>query len=72
VVKKQARREKFLAEMEAVAPFSLLLSLIEAFYPRVEPHGGRPPYPPGMILRIHLMQNWYCLRDEAMEHALID
>ena len=24
------------------------------------------------MLRIHLMQNWYCLSDEAMEDALIE
>ena len=31
-VKKPTRRETFLAEMEAVVPFSVLLSLIEPFY----------------------------------------
>ena len=38
-VKKQTRRETFLAEMEKVVPFSELLSMIEPFYPRV----GRQP-----------------------------
>ena len=71
-VKKQTRREAFLAEMEAVVPFSLLLSLLEPFYPRVGPRGGRPPYPLEVMLRIHLMQNWYSLSDEAMENELID
>ena len=32
-VKKQTRREAFLEEMEAVVPFSVLLSLLEPFYP---------------------------------------
>ena len=58
--------------MEAVAPFSLLLSLLEPFYPRVGLQGGRPPYPPEVMLRIHLMQNWYALSDAAMENELID
>ena len=42
-VRKQTRKEKFLCEMEAVLPFSLLLKLM-AFYPQVGPQGakGRP------------------------------
>ena len=71
-VKKQTRREAFLAEMEAVVPFSLLVSLLEPFYPRVGPQGGRPPYPLQGMLRIHLMQNWSALSDEAMENERID
>ena len=39
-VKKQTRRETFLAEMEAVAPFSLLVGLLEPFYLPVGPHKG--------------------------------
>ena len=69
---KQTRREAFLAEMEAVAPFSLLVSLLEPFYPRVAPQGGRPPYPLEVMLRIHLMQNRSALSDEAMENERID
>ena len=51
--------------MEAVVPFSVLLSLMEPFYPRVGPQGGKPPYPPEVMLWIHLMQNWYSLSDAA-------
>jgi hypothetical protein len=43
--KKQTRREKFLAEMEAVVPWSRLLALIEAHYPKAGPKGGRSPMP---------------------------
>ena len=32
-VKKQTRRETFLAEMEEVVPFSELIRMIEPFYP---------------------------------------
>ena len=71
-VKKQTRREAFLEEMEAVAPFSVLLSLLEPFYSRVGPQGGRPPYRAEVMLPIHLMQNWYSLSDAAMENELID
>ena len=71
-VKKQTRRERFLAEMEEVVPFSELLSMLEPFYPRVGRQGGRPAYRLEVMLRIHLMQNWNSLSDEAMENELID
>ena len=71
-VKKQTRRERFLAEMEEVVPFSELIRMIEPFYPRVGLQGGRPPYRLEVMLRIHLMQNWNSLSDEAMENDLID
>ena len=69
VVKKQTRREKFLSQMEEVVPWSALLSLIASFYPVQGPQEGRLAE---TMLRIHLMQNWYCLSDEAMEDALIE
>ena len=71
-VRKQTRKEKFLCEMEAVLPFFALVKLMEPFYPQGGPQGGRPPYGLETMLRIHLMQNWWFLRDEAMEDALID
>ena len=54
--------------MEAVVLFSVLLSLMEPFYPQGGPQGGRPPYPLQVMLRLHLMQNWYFLSDAAMEN----
>ena len=53
-------------------PFSTLMKLMESFYPQVGPQGGRPPYGLETMLRIHLMQNWWSLTDDAMEDALID
>ena len=38
--KKRTRRERFLAEMEAVVPWKALIDLIEPHYPRVTVHGG--------------------------------
>ena len=46
--------------------------LLEPFHPRVGRQGGRPPYRLEVMLRIHLMQNWNSLSDEAMENDLID
>ena len=40
--KKQTRRERFLAEMEAVVPWSALLAVIEPHYPTTG-RRGRPP-----------------------------
>ncbi len=71
-VRKQTRKEKFFCEVEAVLPFSALVKLVEPFYPQVGPQEGRPPYGLETMLRIHLMQNWWSLKDEAMEDALID
>ena len=41
--KKRTRRERFLAEMEAVVPWKALVDLIEPHYPRTSSKGGRPP-----------------------------
>jgi len=70
--KKRTKREKFLAEMEQVVPWQTLLELIEPCYPKASKKGGRPPYPPATMLRIHLMQQWYSLSDPAIEEALIE
>ena len=70
--KKQTKREKFLAEMEAVVPWQALIDLIEPHCPKASKKGGRPPYPLTTMLRIHLLQQWYSLSDPAMEEALIE
>ena len=68
--KKTTRREVFLAEMEQVVPWHLLLNVIEPFYPVAG--RGRRPYPLLAMLRVHLMQNWFGLSDPAMEEALYE
>ena len=70
--KKQTKREKFLSEMEVVVPWQALIDLIEPHYPKTSKKGGRPPYPLAVMLRIHLLQQWYSLSDPAMEKALIE
>ena len=69
--KKRTRRERFLAEMEAVVSWSAWIDRIEPYDPRTSRKGGRPPFPLEIMLRIHLMQPWYDLSDPAMEDALI-
>ena len=67
--KKKTKREKFLAEMEAVVPWAALIALIEPYYPKASKKGGRPPYPLATMLRIHLLQQWYSLSDPAMDRG---
>lgn len=68
--RKRTRRETFLAEMEQVVPWTILLNLIEPVYPKAG--NGRPPYPLKAMLKVHLMQNWFGLSDPGMEEALYD
>ena len=68
--RKQTRREIFLAEMEQVVPWDALLGLIESVYPKAGK--GRRPYPIRMMLRIHLLQNWFGYSDPAMAEALYE
>jgi transposase, IS5 family len=70
--KKLTRREKFLAEMEAVVPWARLTALIEPHYPKAGPKGGRPPMPLEVMLRVYCLQQWYALSDPAAEEALYD
>src|SRR4051794_5235818 len=68
--KKQTRRDRFLAEMEAVVPWARLVERLRPFYPKGE--RGRPPIGLERMLRIHFLQQWYGLADGAMEDALYD
>ena len=68
--KKVTRREKFLARMEEVIPWTQLLTVIEPFYPKGK--RGRPPIGLERMLRVYFLQQWYALADEALEDALYD
>src|SRR6056297_3403217 len=70
--KKQTRREKFLAEMDGVVPWTRLLALVEPHYPKAGPKGGRPPMPLETMLRVYFLQNWYALSDPMAEEMLYD
>jgi len=67
---KVTRRERFLAEMDAVIPWSRLLALIEPHYPKAGK--GTQPLPMDRMLRIYFMQSWFNLSDPATEDALYD
>jgi len=67
---KVTRRERFLAEMNAVIPWGRLLGLIEPYYPKAG--NGTQPLPMERMLRIYFMQNWFNLSDPGAEDALYD
>lgn len=64
------RRERFLAEMDAIIPWQRLLGLIEVHYPK----GGRGRQPLGLekMLRIYFLQLWFDLSDPQAEDAIYD
>jgi transposase, IS5 family len=68
--KKQTRRDRFLAEMEVVVPWSRLVERLRPFSPTGE--RGRPPIGLERMLRLYFVQQWYGLADEALEDALYD
>ena len=68
--KKITRREKFLARMETLMPWTQLLAVMEPFDPKGQ--RGRPPVGLERMLRVYFLQQWYGLADEALEDALYD
>jgi IS5 family transposase len=69
--KRQTRREKFLAEMEQVVPWALLLAPLEPHYPK-SGRRGRQPMSLKRMLRIYCMQQWFSYSDRQMEDALYE
>jgi transposase, IS5 family len=67
---KRTRKREFLDEMNRVVPWSELNALIEPHYPKGKT--GRPPMGLDVMLRVHLLQQWFGLSDPAMEEALHD
>ena len=67
---KVTRRERFLAEMDAVIPWAQLLALIEPHYPKAG--RGRQPLGLEKMLRIYFLQQWFNLSDPQAEDAIYD
>lgn len=67
---KVTRRERFLAEMDAVIPWGRLKALIEPHYPKA----GKGRHPLGLekMLRIYFVQQWFDLSDPGAEDAIYD
>ena len=67
---KRTRKAEFLAQMEGVVPWAALVDLIAPYYG--DGKNGRPPFALETMLRVHFMQQWFCLSDPAMEEAFFD
>lgn len=67
---KVTRRERFLAEMDAVVPWAALEARIRPHYPKAG--RGRRPHPLRTMLRLYCVQQWFNLSDPAAEDALYD
>src|SRR6185437_1781013 len=70
---KVTRRERFLADMNAVIPWAEFVAVIAPYYPMRRRHrSGRPPMRIEAMLRIYFLQHWFDLSDPAAEDALYD
>jgi transposase, IS5 family len=67
---KVTRRERFLAEMDAVIAWPRLVRLIEPHYPKAGQ--GRQPLGLEKMLRIYFLQQWFNLSDPQAEDAIYD
>ncbi|NOG31689.1 IS5 family transposase [Halomonas sp. TBZ9] len=71
--KKVTRRERFLAQMDALVPWQRLIeALAPSYFPNSAGKRGRPPIGLERMLRIYFLQQWYALADEALEDAIYD
>lgn len=69
--KKLTRRDRFLAEIEAVTPWSALMAELEPHNPKGECR-GRPPIGLERMLRMYVAQQCFGLTDEGIEDAVYD
>ncbi len=69
--KKLTRRDRFLAEIEAITPWSALVAAIEPVYPKGDGR-GRPPIGIARMLRMYVAQQCFGLSDEGIEDAIYD
>ncbi len=69
--KRKTRRDRFLAEIEAIVPWTALTATIEPFYPKGEGR-GRPPIGLERMLRMYIAQQCFGLSDEGVEDAVYD
>lgn len=67
---KRTRKREFLGEMDLVIPWPEVLALIATHAPAGKT--GRPPFATEVMLRIHLLQQFFGHSDPAMEEALHD
>ena len=69
--KKLTRRDRFLADLEAITPWVALEHTIAPFYPS-DGRPGRPPIGLARMLRMYIVQQCLGFSDEGIEDALYD
>jgi transposase, IS5 family len=67
---RRTKREVFLERMSEIVPWKQLEAVIEPHYPKAG--NGRRPIGLSRMLKIHFLQHWFNLADEACEDALYD
>src|SRR5271170_8301189 len=67
---RKSKRELFLDQMHEVVPWSELLALVEAHYPKAGK--GRQPVGLEIMLRTYFLQQWFNLSDPGMEEAFYE
>jgi IS5 family transposase len=67
---KTTKRSVFLAEMNRIVPWGRLCKIVEPYYPKAET--GRPRIDLEVMVRIHILQQWFDLSDPAAEESLYD
>jgi IS5 family transposase len=70
--KKRTLRQRFLNEMETTVPWEAFLDLIKPVYHKPSSKGCRTPISLDVMLRIHLLQQWFTLSDPLIKQILID
>jgi len=68
--KKRTRRDEFLSKMEAIVPWSDIVSLVKPCYH--SNRTGRPATRLEVILRMYFLQIWFSMSDEGLEDAIYD
>lgn len=69
--KKQTRRDRFLAEIEAVTPWPTLVAALLPYYPKGDGR-GRPAVGLERMLRMYIAQQCFGLSNEGIEDAIYD
>lgn len=68
--KKKTKREEFLDSMDEIIPWSYWADMIRPYY--FNNKRGRKPIGIESMLRMYLMQIWFSLSDEGIEHSIYD
>jgi transposase, IS5 family len=65
--RKVTRRERFLAEMEQLVPWEVLIAALKPYYfPDAGRGRGRRPIGLERMLRMYCLQQWYAQADEVL------